>query len=105
MNRFGLTQAVLDQIENELRKFLAQKKHFAIFVFGSRATKKHKQYSDLDLWIESSPELSAQELSVLKQNFTDSDLPIKMDLLTPSTCLEEYRERILKERELWFEKS
>jgi hypothetical protein len=40
---------------------------------------------------------------ILRENevLAASDLPIKVDLVTPETCIEEYRENIQKQKVLW----
>ncbi|MGZ3634290.1 MAG: nucleotidyltransferase domain-containing protein, partial [Parachlamydiaceae bacterium] len=61
-----------------------------------------KKYSDIDLWIESEPELLQNEITNLMDIFEQSDLTIKVDIVTEETCLRVYKERILKEKVLWF---
>ena len=101
-NKFGLGDPVLKEIQAVLFASLANKKSSSVFVFGSRAIGKFRKYSDLDLWIEAEPELSAAELSLLKEKFDESEIPIKIDIVTPGTCLEEYQPRIQIEKVFWF---
>ncbi|MGZ3782410.1 MAG: nucleotidyltransferase family protein [Pseudobdellovibrionaceae bacterium] len=89
-------------IKKILIDFLSTRKKFSVFVFGSRATGKNKKYSDIDLWIESEPELLQNEITNLMDIFEQSDLTIKVDIVTEETCLLVYKERILKEKVLWF---
>lgn len=98
----GLTDSQLSEIEKVLSTVLHSKKQKAVYVFGSRATGKHRQYSDLDLWIESDPELTTKDLQDLQEKFEESDLPIKIDIVTPTNCLETYRENIQKSKRVWF---
>ncbi len=99
---WGLSQDNLQLIVNILKKFLTDKSKFEVYVFGSRAKNKNRKYSDFDLWIDSVPELSANEISSLREDFENSELPIKVDVLTNQTCLAEYRARIVTERVFWF---
>lgn len=100
----GLTQTVLDQIENILNQTLDRKKKYSVFVFGSRAQGNFRQYSDLDLWIESVPQLEPQEISNLRENLEISNIPIKVDIVTPEICLPEYLDRIQTQKKLWLPK-
>jgi predicted nucleotidyltransferase len=81
---------------------LKLKSRYQVWVFGSRAKSTYKQYSDLDLWVDSQPALSLSEISKLHQLFEESDLAITVDIVTPETCLPEYKNQILSEQKLWF---
>jgi len=52
-----------------------------VWVFGSRATGKAKKYSDLDLCIKASHTLGLDVMSALAEDFSESDLPLKVDLV------------------------
>ena len=97
----GLEQKYLDLIQQTLRNGIDRKHQ--VYFFGSRAFGGYKKYSDLDLWIECQPPLSRKELMKLREDFEESDLPIQIDLVTPETCLEAYKERIQNEKVIWSE--
>ena len=98
----GLSNDQSEHIEKVLRAFLKHKAQFTVSIFGSRARGGFRQYSDLDLWIESVPPLNRDEEAELRSSFEESDLPIKVDIVTPETCLESYLENISAERKVWF---
>lgn len=98
----GLSDAQSALIENILRSFFKTKTQFAVFIFGSRARGDFRQYSDLDLWIESVPTLTRHEETTLRTSFEESDLTIKVDIVTPESCLEAYAANIAKEKKVWF---
>ena len=50
-----------------------------IILFGSRATGKAKPYSDIDIAIVG--ELSAEELTEIRELFEESSLPIEVDVI------------------------
>jgi predicted nucleotidyltransferase len=52
-----------------------------VWAFGSRATGRSKKYSDLDLCIKASHPLSLDVMSALAEDFSESDLPWKVDLV------------------------
>ncbi|MFN7454596.1 MAG: nucleotidyltransferase family protein [Pseudobdellovibrionaceae bacterium] len=97
-----LDQTSKNTVHEILKKALREKDSYKVFVFGSRARGDHKKYSDLDLWIESSPGLNAMEIADLYQCFSDSDLAITVDIVTPETCLPEYKAQIESEK-IFFE--
>ena len=99
---FGLDTSVLNQISTLLTQNLQSKKNYLVYVFGSRARGTHRQYSDLDLWIECDPPLTSAEKTNLDDIFEDSDLAITIDIVTPETCLKAYEPQIKNEMKLWF---
>ncbi len=102
MNKyFGLNSNQLELIKSLLSALLKNKSQYKVFVFGSRAKGLERKYSDIDLWIETVPELGDSEIADFIEAVEESDLPIKVDLVTPRTCLDEYRPRILKEMVEW----
>lgn len=65
--------------------------------FGSRVHgEKLKPFSDLDLVIMTQNPLPSEEYSALKEAFSESDLPIKVDLLDWSDTSENFRSKILQ---------
>jgi predicted nucleotidyltransferase len=52
-----------------------------VWAFGSRAQGCAKPHSDLDLAIVSPQELTAAQVSNLKLDFEDSNLPFRVDVL------------------------
>lgn len=99
----GLSDSQMEFIEKTLRDFLKSKQQFTVAVFGSRARGGYRQYSDLDLWIETTPSLTRSEEADLRSLFETSDLPIKVDIVTPESCLDSYLENILAEKRVWLD--
>lgn len=52
-----------------------------VWVFGSRATGAARRYSDLDPAIDAGRRLSLDETAILRQAFSESDLPYRVDLV------------------------
>ncbi len=61
-----------------LRQHISDRK---VLAFGSRATQTAKEYSDLDLAILGDEPLSIDSMSALAEDFCESDLPFKVDLV------------------------
>ncbi len=51
-----------------------------VWAFGSRALGRAKPYSDLDLAIDAGRRLTLDELAALREAFSESDLPWKVDV-------------------------
>ena len=62
-----------------------------VWVFGSRAAGRAKEFSDLDLAIVGEEPLSATTLADLKDSFTESDLPFKVDIVDWADTSQSFR--------------
>ena len=62
-----------------------------IYVFGSRVNGTAKPHSDIDLMIESTEPLDENLILTLKNDFEDSDLPIRVDILDGSQLSASFR--------------
>lgn len=51
------------------------------WVFGSRATGRARQYSDLDVAIDAGRPMTLDEFAILAEAFSDSDLPYRVDIV------------------------
>ena len=69
-----------------------------VWVFGSRAKWTARPYSDLDLCIITDKPLSLSLLSAITDDFSESDLPWKVDVVDWSTTSKVFREIIEKDR-------
>ena len=70
------------------------------WVFGSRATGRARRYSDLDMAIDAGRRLSLDEIARLREAFSDSDLPYKVDLVDWHAIDDRWRQTIAAERAL-----
>ncbi len=97
----GLSPQQIKEIEEKLRLCLKEKSSWNVDVFGSRRRGDFKVYSDLDLWIDSKPSLTEFEMATLREQFEESELPIKIDIVTNESVLEDYRAHISGEKVNW----
>lgn len=81
---------------NVLRRHLPRSSK--AWVFGSRATGRARRYSDLDLAIDAGRRLTLDEIARLREAFSDSDLPYKVDLVDWHDIDDRWRRVILAER-------
>ena len=70
----------------------------SVWVFGSRATGQARPYSDLDLALQAAEPLSAAIIHDLADDFTECDLPFKVDVLDLNRVASSFRKRIDKSK-------
>ena len=67
---------------NEIKRILSQHiPNCDVFVFGSRVKGTARKYSDIDLAINCDEKLDWRKLEALKDAFSESDLPIIVDIV------------------------
>ncbi len=69
-----------------------------VWVFGSRVKWTTKDYSDLDLCLVSDTPLSFVVLGAMKDDFIESDLPWKVDIVDWATTSESFRKIIARNK-------
>jgi predicted nucleotidyltransferase len=72
-----------------LRKHVPQKQ---VWAFGSRAKRTAWTYSDLDLAIITDQPLSFKVHADLAEDFSESDLPFRVDILDWTTTSDDFRQ-------------
>jgi len=65
--------------------------------FGSRVSGTVKEYSDLDLVVVGENRINPKVLMYLKDDFEESDIPFRVEILDWNGISEEFR-RIIEER-------
>jgi len=65
--------------------------------FGSRVSGPAKKFSDLDLAIMGETPLASSVLSDLEEDFRESDLPFKVDLVDWASTKEHFRQIIRRD--------
>lgn len=69
--------------------------------FGSRVTGAAKDYSDLDLAVLSPEPVPTTTWIQLKEDFSESNLPYRVDILEWNALPESFKQVILKNYELF----
>ena len=82
-------------VRDILRKHVPQ---CEVWAFGSRAKGNAKQYSDLDLAVITKEPMSLQVSGALADDFAESDLPFKVDVVDWATTGESFREIIERDK-------
>jgi predicted nucleotidyltransferase len=88
-----LAPEYLNIIRDILNRFVPG---MSVLVFGSRINGKAGKFSDVDLAINSQGKLPANTILELKEAFSESDLPIKVDVVDISDISKEFRDIIKK---------
>jgi type I restriction enzyme S subunit len=70
-----------------------------VWAFGSRAKGSAKPYSDLDLAVITDVPLDLDALGALKEAFSESDLPFRVDVVDWAATKQTFRDII--ERDKW----
>lgn len=83
------------QIEAILSQIFSQKR-CRIYLFGSRATDRHQIASDFDIAVLAEENVS-RELSLAREMFEQSNIPLTVDLVDLSTTTVEFRQNVQKE--------
>ena len=76
-------------------KGILEKHPYEFFVFGSRVRGDNKKFSDLDLAYKA--EIPKAELSLIREEFEQSKLPYKIDLVDLKSCTEEFKQLIIND--------
>nr|MBS0019691.1 nucleotidyltransferase domain-containing protein [Gammaproteobacteria bacterium] len=87
-NQWGIVRDIL-------QKHVAQ---YEVWAFGSRAEWSAKPYSDLDLAVITNRPLPLAVSAALADDFSESDLPWKVDLVDWATTSEAFRKVIEREK-------
>jgi predicted nucleotidyltransferase len=69
-----------------------------VWAFGSRVKGNAKPFSDLDLVVLGNQPLSISTMAELADDFSESDLPFKVDIVDWATTSENFRKVIEAER-------
>lgn len=65
-----------------------------VWVFGSRARGTARRGSDLDLAIDAGRTLTINEIGMLQEEFEESDLPYKVDIVDMAAVQSSFRDKI-----------
>jgi len=97
MNKFGLDPQDWDLVDAIVVQPLKNAGN-EVFVFGSRATGKHKKFSDLDLLVVPSSELPQYLISNIRSHLEESDLNVKVDIVLNDDLADSYRTNVEQQK-------
>ncbi len=82
-----LEDKYIDFIKHTIKSEL---KNFKLYIFGSRAKNNAKEYSDIDLAIDS-PEFTEKVKMKLELVFENSTIPYEVDIINLNTISETFK--------------
>ncbi len=93
MKSLHLEQIHFENIAAILKKNLGKRQ---VIAFGSRVTGKYKPHSDLDLCIMGNKTLTISQMAQLKEDFSESNLPFRVDIVDWSSLSPNFQ-KIIKQ--------
>lgn len=93
-SRIDISTEDLTTIKSILHKIIP---NYEVWAFGSRVTGKARKYSDLDLAVISTQPLDFDIYTALKNAFSESTLPFKVDIVDWSNLDENFK-KIIKQK-------
>lgn len=73
---------------------------YEVRAFGSRVDGKTKRFADLDIVVMSEKPIPSEKMANIKEAFSESDLPFRVDILDWSGIGNEFKEIILRKNEV-----
>ena len=70
--------------------------NLTVWAFGSRVMGKAKRFSDLDLALVSDRPLSKETIWALRESFSDSDLPFRVDVIDLASVSDDFKSVVEK---------
>ena len=88
-----LEKSLLDEVKQILNSNVPQ---YKTLVFGSRITRNAKKFSDIDIALVGPKKIDWREIEALKDAFSESDLPIIVDIVDYNSVSGSFRAIINK---------
>jgi len=81
----------MEIVKDILKKYLPNQR---VVAFGSRVKGTKKPFADLDLCIMNDQPLSIEEIGDLREAFSESDLPIRVDIIEWASLTPDFKEEV-----------
>lgn len=91
---------ILHEISSILTKHINPEK-IDVFLFGSWAKGTEKRTSDIDLAIRSHTDLSRALIAKLREEFEESTIPYRIDIVDLRSASDEFVQNVMKEGIIW----
>jgi type I restriction enzyme S subunit len=98
LSKFGITADQYTWITKIISTYRPGAK---VYAFGSRARGDHKKYSDLDLAIQTTETIQKKTWLALQEQFSESSIPFKIDLIEMNKIDPDFRKIIQHELQLF----
>ena len=77
------------------------KDKFNIFLFGSRARRKHRFAADIDIGVQGEIPLDQRVISTIKNEVDESIIPFKVDIIDFTDVSDDFKKVALEDIEIW----
>ncbi|WP_408098792.1 nucleotidyltransferase domain-containing protein [Peredibacter sp. HCB2-198] len=104
MNQFGLSDKYIKLIKQIIQDVFGSETDAKVYIFGSRATGKHRRNSDIDFAIKSQDLKLDKKITLFRDKIENSALPYKIDIAAWDDLLKEYLPKIEKEKKFFWSK-
>jgi len=91
-----LEKSLLDEVKKILKTNVPQ---YKALVFGSRVYGNARKFSDIDIALVGPQKIDWREIEILKDAFSESNLPIAVDIIDFNSVSENFRTMINKKHE------
>ena len=88
---------LFDLVRSILGKYVPERE---VWVFGSRVNRENKKFSDLDIAIIGETPIEPLRLALLEDDFSESDLPFKVDIIDWAVTSDSFRKIIRDNHEV-----
>ncbi len=78
------------EIKNIIFKFL-DSKDYEVFIFGSRASKEAKKFSDYDIGIIGKEIIPSHKKAMIEEDLEESNIPYRVDIVDFSLVSPEFK--------------
>ena len=89
---FGLEDKYIEFVKNILRKHI-QSSDAKFYIFGSRVKNRYKEYSDIDIAIDS-PDFTNDKKLKIEFDFENSTFPYEVDIVDLNNIKEDFKNLI-----------
>lgn len=90
----------MDADDYQIIDGILKKYPYSFYVYGSRATGRQREFSDLDLCIIDET-ISQSQIFDLKEEFEGSNLPFTVDITLWTEMSKDFQELIERDLKLW----
>ncbi|EKD71670.1 MAG: DNA polymerase beta protein [uncultured bacterium] len=98
--QIALSNHEVEIVRNILQRHLPVKA--TVWLFGSRVTGFAKKFSDIDLLIDIGSPISLNLIAKLNNDFEESSLPYKVDIVDAGTISDDFRKLIDSQKILFW---
>lgn len=98
MKLFGLKSSEIHEMKKLFQDFFGDLNDAKIYLFGSRATGKQKEFSDIDIAVSSKSKDLSRRIALFNEGWEKSKLPYKVDISSWKDIYKPYLPQIKKEK-------